>query len=635
VRHPGLRAASAASLAGGRLRETLAVLGQRAALAARAGVGLVACTVILHVVAGLLPVLFMVGVGQALRSLVRGHHGLPGWLIIACLAFIGAQLAAPLQRVASHAIALRVDAYCSVRLMNFALTRAAPAMLEQPAVADKIGDANEALDHMTLTPGTATEAALALIARYTQLAGALLLLLVVAGPLAALAGAVAALVSRRGQTSAFRQWGRLMRGFAPERRKMAYLREVATSTRTVKEIRSLGLLDWLDQRYTADSRGYLAPLWAWRRRVYGAPFVLYAAITLVATAGALLLLVGHGDEGAAGISRFVIGLQAVITCAAFGTIFPESDVKLVYGRSAWESLVEFERLSATVPAAAAPTAEPAAAPAARARAGARPSVPAPEATFGFDDVSFAYEPGRPVLDHMSLTIPAGQSTAIVGVNGAGKTTLVKVLTGLYAPTSGRVTRDGRELTADELASWQRQFAVTFQDFVRYELTVRENVAMGATDYLDDDDGILAELDRVGLRQQVKSMAAGLDTPLTRLARGGRDISGGQWQRIALARSLFAVRHGARVMVLDEPTAQLDARGEAEFYDAFAGLTDGVTSIIISHRFSSVRRADKILVVERGRVSEAGSHDELVAANGAYATMFRVQAERFAAEGSPA
>lgn len=499
-------------------------------------------------------------------------------------------------------------------------------MLEQPAVADQIGDANEALDHMTLTPGTATEAALALIARYTQLAGALVLLLVVAGPLAALAGAVAALVSRRGQTSAFRQWGRLMRGFAPERRKMAYLRELATGTRTVKEIRSLGLLDWLDQRYTADSRRYLAPLWAWRRRVYGAPFVLYAVITLIATAGALLL-VGHGDEGAAGISRFVIGLQAVVTCAGFGTIFPESDVKLVYGRSAWESLVEFERLSATVPAAAGP--------AARARDGARLGVAAPEVRFGFDDVSFAYEPGRPVLDHMSLTIPVGQSTAIVGVNGAGKTTLVKVLTGLYAPTSGRVTCDGRELTADELASWQRQFAVTFQDFVRYELTVRENLAMGATDHLDDDDGILAELDRVGLCQQVKSMAAGLDTPLTRLARGGRDISGGQWQRIALARSLFAVRHGARVMVLDEPTAQLDARGEAEFYDAFADLTKGVTSIIISHRFSSVRRADKILVVERGRVSEEGSHDELVAANGTYAAMFRVQADRFAAEGRPA
>jgi ATP-binding cassette subfamily B protein len=593
------------------------VLGQRVSLTAAAGAGLVAGTIVLHVVAGLLPVVFMVGVGLALRSLARGSHGLPGWLLVACLAFIGAQLTAPLQRVASQAIARRVDRYCSIRLMNVALTRAAPAALEQPGVADKLSDASEALDQMTLTPGTATEATLALIARYTQLAGSLVLLLVVVGPLAALAAAIAALVSRRGQTAAFRRWGRLMRVLAPERRRLSYLRELATSTRAAKEIRGLGMLDWLDERYTADSRGYLTPLWTWRRRVYGPPFVLYTAIALLATAGALLLLVSHPDEGASEISRFVIGLQAIVLCAGFGTIFPEADVKLVYGRSAWESLVEFEQLSAS------------------AETGAPGSVAAPEIAFGFEDVGFAYEPGRPVLDGMSFSIATGQSTAIVGVNGAGKTTLVKVLTGLYAPTSGRVTCDGHELTGRNLISWQRHFAVTFQDFTRYELTVRENVAMGAIDYLDDDDGILAELDRVGMREQVTSMRAGLDTPLTRLAPGGRDISGGEWQRIALARSLFAVRHGAKVMVLDEPTAQLDARGEAAFYDSFVDLTKGSTSIIISHRFSSVRRASTILVIEHGRVSEAGSHDELIAANGTYAAMFRVQADRFAAGGQPA
>jgi ATP-binding cassette, subfamily B, bacterial len=599
-------------------------LSERLSLAAKAGAGLVTVTVTLHVVAGLLPLVFMIGVGTALRSLSDGDKGLPLWLIVACLAFVAAQLAAPLQRVASQAIARRVDAYCSVRIMDFALSRATPALLEQSGVADKLGDVNEALDHMTLTPGTATEAGLALIARYTQLIGAIVLLAVVAGPLAALAGAAAALVSRRGQTAAFRQWAALMRGFAPERRRMSYLRDLATSTRAVKEVRTLGLLDWVDKRYTKESRDYLAPLWAWRRRVYGAPFVLYAVITLIATAGALLLLTGHPHDGAKQISQFVIGLQAVVVCAGFGTIFPESDVKLVYGRSAWESLRDFEQLSVEA-AGGLPISA----------GGAAQETAQPETAIRFEDVSFEYEPGRPVLNGMSLTIRAGQSTAIVGGNGAGKTTLVKLLTGLYSPTKGRITCDGRDLAEADRASWQRHFAVTLQDYVRYELTLRENVAMAAVDLVADDDGIQEELDRAGLHDLVASLPAGIDTPLTRLRPGGVDVSGGQWQRIALARALFAVRHGARVLVLDEPTAQLDARGEAEFYDDFVNLTRGATTIIISHRFSSVRRADTILVVEQGHVSEAGSHDELVAANGTYSVMFQAQASRFADERKPA
>jgi len=611
---------------GGRLEETFRVFGQRARLTAQAGLGLVAGTVTLHVIAGLLPVLFMVGIGLALQSLLRGGQGVPGWLAVACLAFVCAQMTAPIQRVASQAIARRVDAYCSVRLMSFALTQAAPAMLERPEVADKINDANEALDQMTLTPGAAAEAALALIARYTQLVGALILLVVVAGFWAALAGAIAALVSRRGQTAAFKRWGRLMRSFAPERRRMSYLRDLATSVRAAKEVRSLGLPAWLDERYTADSRGYLAPLWAWRRRVYGAPFVLYTVVALLATAGALLLLTGHLPAGTSEVSRLVIGLQAIVLCGGFGTIFPESDVKLVYGRSAWESLTAFEQLAGR---------QTVADPPARNDEGTREEAARPRVSLGFKDVSFAYEQGRPVLDGLSLTISAGQSTAIVGANGAGKTTMVKLLTGLYAPTSGAITCDERVLGPAELASWQRQFAVTFQEFVRYELTVRENVAIGAIDFVDDDDSIFAALDQVGIGQEIRGMPGGLDTPLTHLAPGGRDISGGQWQRIAIARSLFAVRHGASVMVLDEPTAQLDARGEAEFYDSFVELTQGTTSIIISHRFSSVRRANVILVVEDGRISESGSHDELLAANGTYAAMFRAQANRFAAEGQSA
>jgi ATP-binding cassette subfamily B protein len=245
-----------------------------------------------------------------------------------------------------------------------------------------------------------------------------------------------------------------------------------------------------------------------------------------------------------------------------------------------------------------------------------------------EHVRFDYPGGPVVLEDVSLTIPVGRSTAIVGFNGAGKTTLVKLLTALYQPTGGRVSHDGRDLAEADPASWQRHFAVAFQDFARYPLTLRENVAMSAIRALDDDAGIVADLDRAGLAHLVESLPDGLDTPLSRLLPGGRDLSGGQWQRLALARSLFAVRHGAGILVLDEPTAQLDARGEAGFYDSFVDLTRGVTSIIISHRFSSVRRADQIAVLDDGWIRECGTHAELLAADGLYARMFRIQASRF-------
>jgi ATP-binding cassette, subfamily B, bacterial len=257
-------------------------------------------------------------------------------------------------------------------------------------------------------------------------------------------------------------------------------------------------------------------------------------------------------------------------------------------------------------------------------------APVPTREIVFERVCFSYgDAARPVLDRLDLVLPVGTSTAIVGLNGAGKTTLVKLLAGLYEPTDGRLRCDGVDLARCDAASWQRRVAVTFQDFVRTELTVRENVALGAIDHVSDAVGILAVLDRVGMRGFAENLPGGIDTPLSRHAVGGTDLSGGQWQRLALARSLFAVRHGASILILDEPTAHLDARGEAEFYETFLDLTRGVTSVIASHRFSSVRRADQIAVLQSGRVTEQGSHDDLVATENAYARMFAVQARRFA------
>jgi ABC-type multidrug transport system fused ATPase/permease subunit len=228
-----------------------------------------------------------------------------------------------------------------------------------------------------------------------------------------------------------------------------------------------------------------------------------------------------------------------------------------------------------------------------------------------------------VLDGLDLTIPAGASLAIVGQNGAGKTTLVKLLCRLYDPEEGAIEVDGTDIRSLDLDAWRGRVAAVFQDFVRYERPLRDNVAPAGA----SDEVIARSLAEAGA-----SRLADLDTILSRAYAGGTDLSGGQWQRVALARALCAIHGGAGVVILDEPTAQLDVRGEAEIFDRILAATRGRTTILISHRFSTVRHADRICVIEGGRVVELGSHDELMARRGRYHTMFDLQASRFAAEG---
>jgi ABC-type multidrug transport system fused ATPase/permease subunit len=209
--------------------------------------------------------------------------------------------------------------------------------------------------------------------------------------------------------------------------------------------------------------------------------------------------------------------------------------------------------------------------------------------------------------------------AIVGVNGAGKTTLAKLLCRLYDPQHGAIEVDGVDLRTIAVDGWRRRIAAVFQDFVRYELPLRDNVApTGAPD----------DVVRAALADAGATHLADLDTIMARGYEGGTDLSGGQWQRVALARALCAVRQGAGVVLLDEPTAQLDVRGEAEIFERVLAATRHCTTVLVSHRFSTVRLVDRICVLEHGRVVELGSHDELMALGGRYRTMFDLQASRF-------
>jgi ATP-binding cassette subfamily B protein len=268
--------------------------------------------------------------------------------------------------------------------------------------------------------------------------------------------------------------------------------------------------------------------------------------------------------------------------------------------------------------------EPAMRPAGALRSGRRSAAAMPAREIRLRDVSFAYPAGgAPVLEGFDLTIPAGTSLAIVGQNGAGKTTIAKLLCRLYDPQSGAIEIDGVNVRELDLASWRSRVTAVFQDFLRLELPLRDNVAPAGA----PDDVVEAALEAAGATN-----LATPDTVLSRAYDGGTDLSGGQWQRVALARALAAVRLGAGVVLLDEPTAQLDVRGEAEIFERLLVATRHCTTILISHRFSTVRQADRICVLEQGHVIELGSHDELMALGGRYRTMFELQAQRFTLAG---
>jgi ATP-binding cassette, subfamily B, bacterial len=569
----------------------------------RASPGMATAWWVLLVLRGAMPALLAVATG-VLVSAVNDDADLTGPLAFVGVLFVTFQVLTPVQQAVSANVGSLATDWMHDRLMLAAVGPPGMGHLESAELADDVSAARD-FDRGYSGPP--------LYIAMDFIAGGLVLL--VSGVLSAvvLVGfawwAPIVLLAAWGSTHwLLRESGVWKDRNTPKvrdaQRHAEYAYTLATEPAAAKELRLFGLADWVIERFTA-RRLELHELQYEATKLRERSVLGALAAVLVGNVAVFWALADAASDGRVGLGAVTTYVQAAVGVSA----------------------VAFGGLSWALDGAAAPAAVVLGLPekmraAGMLLAGASPQeVPAgPAHELRFTGVTFGYGAGdTPVLDGFDLTIPAGTSMAIVGVNGAGKTTLAKLLCRLYDPQRGAVTIDGVDLRDLDVDAYRSRVTAVFQDYIRYEQPLRDNVApLGAPD--DVVEAALADAGATGL--------AGLDTILARGYEGGTDLSGGQWQRVALARALAAVRQGAGLVLLDEPTAQLDVRGEAEIFSRILAATRGVTTVLISHRFSTVRQADRICVLEHGRVVELGSHDELMTRGGRYRTMFDLQASRF-------
>jgi ATP-binding cassette subfamily B protein len=395
----------------------------------------------------------------------------------------------------------------------------------------------------------------------------------------------------------------------PIRRQLDYLRLLGGSKEAAKELKLFGLRDFLTGRFKALSdQVYQQDISLARRKVIAGSllsmigtagyytayvYAVWRTVTGVFSFGTLTLLANAIREASSNLQQTFSSLSTIADQALFLT-----------------DLIAFFEMKPMI----------------RSKVNALPAPRPIREGFEFRDVSFRY-PGSPrlVLNQLNFSLRPGERIALIGENGEGKTTIVKLLTRLYDPVEGQVLLDGNDLREYDLDDLYREIGVIFQDFMRYEMTARENIAVGRIERMDDMELLQQSAQKSMAVDVLRKLPGGFDQMLGRRFDGGVDLSGGEWQKVALARAYL---RDAQVLILDEPTSALDARSEYEVFKRFAELTAGKMALFISHRFSTVRMADRIVVLENGRIAEDGDHDTLTSLGGRYAEMFELQAASY-------
>ncbi len=584
----------------------------------RAAPGLSAAWWAMVVLGGLAPVALALATGVLIRAVEAGD-ALAGPLTVVGLVFVGFQVLGPAQQAVGASLGWRAASWMNDELLAATTAPSGLAHLERPDLTDDLTMARDFDLGITgpplyismefiddglgrLVAGVASALLLAAFAWWAPLVlglgwGSTHWLLREAG------------VWKDRNTDVVRK----------AQRHADYAYRLAVDPPAAKEIRLFGLADWATERFATGRRRLYDLQWeATRMRERS----MAGSVAIVVAANALVFwrLGVAALDGRLSLAAAVVFFQAAIgtSAIAFGGLSWALDSAAAPAAAVARLLPSIAGAGALAPAPVADRSD---------RAPTGPVAESGAAEIRLRGLAFAY-PGAsaPVIDGFDLTIPAGTSLAIVGQNGAGKTTLAKLLCRFYDPTDGAIEIDGVDLRQLDSTLWRRRVAAVFQDFVRYERTLRHNVAPGGDASDEVIEAALADAGAAGL--------APLDTILARGYPGGTELSGGQWQRVALARALCGVRLGAGLVLLDEPTAQLDVRGEAEIFRRLLAATRNCTTVVVSHRFSTVRQADRIAVVEGGRVVELGSHEELMALGARYHTMYRLQAARFEGPAGP-
>jgi ATP-binding cassette, subfamily B, bacterial len=550
---------------------------------------------------GTLPALFTLAMGAVVGAVV-GHHPLAGPLTFAGAVFIALNALGPIHEAVGGNLGAKAGAWLHDRLMEACVTPPGLAHLERPELGDELNQARQfdlGVNHPSLAVAMPEIAS-----GFAEIAAGIGQAIVLAffhwwAPLL-VGGAWAATHVLLRETALWRIYGN--EDVILQQRHATYAYNLGVRAEASKEIRLFGLADWATNRF-ADRRRRVANA-LFNARKLQQRSVFWSLVFIVAANAIVFWLLAHdATSGRLALSSVVVFAGAAVGCSSLS--FGEFDWWFRGSAQPVPKVLDLADHMGDVGAL-----DP----------GTRDADRMPSKDIRFQGVRFAY-PGTQafVLDGFDLTIPAGRSLAIVGQNGAGKTTLAKLLCRLYDPVDGAVLVDGTDIRSFDVESWRSRIAAVFQDFVRYELPLRDNVAPGGA----PEKVVVGALQRAHAGD-----LASLDTPLSKAYDGGTDLSGGQWQRVALARALCSVSLGAGLVILDEPTAQLDVRGEAEIFDSLLEATGGATTILISHRFSTVRHADLICVLEKGHVIELGTHEELIAKDGRYKTMFDLQASRF-------